>query len=339
MLTEQHTASVTEVEQRGMPRAVFVCVLLCAALALLAGWFFGSIPEAGHLQQALLNAAHFPLFAALAITTPLLLKVVGPPPLARGHRNYIISSLILALLAIGTEALQLLIAERVASLADVTVNLLGAAAGLAGFALWDDDAPRIVRSRAGRMVLLAAVLATTAIIAIPLGVVVSAHAKRAMDFPVLLQFDGRLDQVLITARNAHTSLTRLPPEWSLPEDGNSLRVGLQPGRYSGITVVAPRENWRGYDHLVLDLTNPGAVTLPLTLRINDAEHDERYADRLNHALALAPRTRSRFEIPLDQIRDAPANRQMDLGRISTLILFSTHGSTDLAFHVTRIELR
>jgi hypothetical protein len=65
----------------------------------------------------------------------------------------------------------------------------------------------------------------------------------------------------------------------------------------------------------------------LHLRINDQIHDEsemqHYNDRYNTTLPLNPGWNS-FQIDLQQLKKAPASRQMDMNSISKVGLFFTH---------------
>ena len=58
------------------------------------------------------------------------------------------------------------------------------------------------------------------------------------------------------------------------------------------------------------------------LRIDDAAHDGRHHDRLNHVIELPGQARQTVIIPMSVIRDAPDAREMKLGRIRKVIIFS-----------------
>jgi hypothetical protein len=69
--------------------------------------------------------------------------------------------------------------------------------------------------------------------------------------------------------------------------------------------------------VVSDLDAP----LPLVLRVHDASHDQRYADRFNRLLLIHPGV-NRIVIPLDDVRRAPDRREMDMTRIRGIMLFA-----------------
>ena len=69
--------------------------------------------------------------------------------------------------------------------------------------------------------------------------------------------------------------------------------------------------------VVSDLDEP----LRVTIRVHDAAHDQRYEDRFNRTLTIAPGV-NRFEIRLDDIRTAPDRREMDMSRIRGVVIFA-----------------
>ena len=60
--------------------------------------------------------------------------------------------------------------------------------------------------------------------------------------------------------------------------------------------------------------------IELVIRVHDASHDQRLADRFNRTLVIAPGA-NRIAIPIDDIRRAPDRREMDLQRVRGIILF------------------
>jgi hypothetical protein len=81
-----------------------------------------------------------------------------------------------------------------------------------------------------------------------------------------------------------------------------------------------------------DLDSP----ITLTIRVHDADHDQRYADRFNRRLVVSPGL-NRFVIPVEDIVNAPDRRRMDLRRIRGIVLFAYE--LDRATHVYLGPLR
>ena len=113
-----------------------------------------------------------------------------------------------------------------------------------------------------------------------------------------------------------------------PEDGRpALQMTLLPGDYSGASLKDFPGDWRGYDALVIELDLPSEEPLRLTLRVHDRRHESgprayAFGDRFNRSFLLKPGF-NRLRIPLEQIRQAPAGRSMDLGHIVDVTLFAS----------------
>jgi len=108
------------------------------------------------------------------------------------------------------------------------------------------------------------------------------------------------------------------------EGESSLRAEFTTRRYSRVTMRYSLGEWKGYDYLDFSVFNPDPEDLKLICRIHDEEHHEHgnaYADRFHRQLNLEQGWNS-FRIPLNDIRDAPSDREMDLSSIEQLSFFS-----------------
>jgi hypothetical protein len=61
--------------------------------------------------------------------------------------------------------------------------------------------------------------------------------------------------------------------------------------------------------------------LPISIRIHDARHDQRFEDRYNTVVVLGPGA-ARVVIPLEDVRMAPQDRVMDMHAIRAIVLFA-----------------
>lgn len=116
----------------------------------------------------------------------------------------------------------------------------------------------------------------------------------------------------------------VPSDRHTSNQSQSLKIELGTETYSGISLNNLPADWRGYDQLIVTLFNPVQEQLTLTLRINDVAHDRgdnAYGDRFNTRLVLAPGSNT-FTINLEDVRNAPASRVMDLASVRRLGLFA-----------------
>jgi len=119
-----------------------------------------------------------------------------------------------------------------------------------------------------------------------------------------------------------------------------LSVKFRPARYSTISLKYFYPDWRGYQHIVLDMTNPESSDLHIIVRMHDRLHKQhRYAlnDRFNRALTLKP-GRQQISIAITDVENAPASRKMDLRHMEDISLFTMHSSSYHYLDIHKIYL-
>jgi hypothetical protein len=289
---------------------------LAALLGLLVLLQFGDAPERTQLWNALFDAGHAPLFGVLALV--LRGFVSG----SQARRSWLALAAVAALGAL-TELAQVLQPNRDVSLEDLLRDLGGGAAFLLLHAARkpvDEALPLTAVRRRGRLFVLVAVVLLAACVA-ELGFEVAGSVQRARAMPVLARFDGSWWERPLIDLRGNTLVWPAYPGSSSAWSGPPLaRLDLQPALYAGLSIDEPYGDWRGYRTLVLTLVSDLAEPLPVTLRIHDALHDNRYRDRYNTSIQIAP-GENRIAISLDEVRRAPDRREMDMGRIRGLVLF------------------
>jgi VanZ family protein len=105
----------------------------------------------------------------------------------------------------------------------------------------------------------------------------------------------------------------------------SMRVDLNTNQYSGIALVHFPENWKGYEQVEFSAYNPATEPLSITCRIHDTQHSmgvQAYSDRFNRGFVL-DRGWNTISISLNDVKNAPKGRQMDMSRIHGLGIFAT----------------
>ncbi|VAW35773.1 hypothetical protein MNBD_DELTA03-1599, partial [hydrothermal vent metagenome] len=103
----------------------------------------------------------------------------------------------------------------------------------------------------------------------------------------------------------------------------SLRVSLSTATYSGVHLEYFPHNWQGLSFLAFSIYNAGLRPLTITVRVNDKKHEEGpqlYKDRYNRSFSIHHGWND-IKISLAAIRNAPANRKMNMSEISELGFF------------------
>jgi VanZ family protein len=297
-------------------------VVALSAVALVA-----KFPSHPVILVELNNAAHAPVFGALAIVWLHLLR--GFSALSRWQRY--LAAFALSVAIGGLVELIQPIFDRGSESLDLMADALGAIAGLAAMAAFE------LRRR---WLLLPALIALVPVLW-PVGEVAMAYRLRAREFPTLLGYDVQAERHFIHSFGIEFEAVRLPQRWRRKDDPRSLRIRIRGGKFPRIALMEPQPDWRGYSRLMLDVTNPEDRPLMLTLRVYDRDHDNlRAADRFNRKITLAASERRVLSFPLAEIAASPAGRGMDMSRIARVILFGKNGS-DLAgreYYLTRLWL-
>jgi VanZ family protein len=296
--------------QRLTPASTRYRLQFTAIVAIVAAVTLGVPPEPTRFWNALFDVGHVLVFAAVTI---ILLDLVGsrqtrPDP--RAAMGWTVAATLA--LAAGTELLQALQPNHDAAFGDFVRDMAGMSLVLL---LRRGPSARINMARRLTVVLIAvAVLG-------PFFAVVGMYGQRNRAFPIVMPLNGSSwERRLLTFHGSEL----VPGKCEVPGSpaGDALaRLSLRPGRYPGLFFDEPYPDWRGFDRLVFRAAMDSDQPIPLTLRINDAQHNGRYADRFNIRLDITPGDH-RIEIPLETIRSAPEGRKMDLGHIRGIGVFA-----------------
>jgi hypothetical protein len=306
-----------------IPRPLLVVLVLALpALPLVAG-----LPAHPKALAVLNNTAHAVVFGVLA---PVILRLLGPRLSWPHWMPYAVA--FTAAVAVGA-AIELIQPSlgREAELRDVWSDALGAVAGLAFVALCRP---------AGHWIagwILAVVLTA---VACPVLETALAYRERSRQAPALLELTSRLDWKFIWTHGFETSTVALPAAWRRQNDPQSLELRIGTDSWRVLALLEPFPDWRPYQSLLIDLTNPEPKPLSLTLRVHDVPHDNQVKDRFNRHIQIPPRTRHVIAISLADIETAPSRRLLDLSRVAAVMIF-TRGDRELSnrrFYVTRIWL-
>lgn len=171
-----------------------------------------------------------------------------------------------------------------------------------------------------RAVIAGAGLFVFAAFAYPVFAALNDEARARAQFPVLASFERRSE----LSRFSFGEGLR-PRIVSTTDDKgraiSAVQLHLPPGRYPGFELRYFPGDWRGLRALQLLIVNPETSPTELTVRIDDSKYRFRMDDRYNRAFPLSPGA-NRIEIPLSDIASAPRDRQFDLGRVHSLLVFA-----------------
>ena len=274
-----------------------------------------------YASRTIENAGHAPLFFLLTIG---LMFVLRDDRRLQGVRLYALVGLVSAGAGLLSEVIQRPLA-RDASWEDVGADVLGVIVGLAVYALFDR---RITLRRWHRVVAVLVAISCIAILVEPIVRMARAYVHRNGQFPVLADFHSRLELYWTLSIGVNREIV-----------DDALEVNFGAEEFPGVAFHEPVPDWRSYKTLAIDVENPDPEPLRLVVRVHDRRHNRMFSDRFNRNFTLAPAERRTLEISLEDIRNAPRGRLMDMANISDITLFkgTSGGSLRLRIHSLRLE--
>ncbi len=226
---------------------------------------------------------------------------------ALGHWRPNVNKAILAffacvVLAVLSEAAQIP-TRRDASWEDIISNIIGAAIGLLAI-------PTSSRRLRLKIVSRTVAVMLFAVSCLPLFHVASTYAERDRVFPVIYNGFWPTHEAFMSQRGMAIHFRNVYPDW------------------------------RDYEELAIDIEVRSMEPFQLTVRVHDEDHlrgSQPHSDRYNRYFVLDP-GRTVIGIPLGEIAQGPADRQLDLASIDGLVLFSDQDPRDHTVRLHRIWL-
>lgn len=136
-------------------------------------------------------------------------------------------------------------------------------------------------------------------------------------FPLIAGFESSIE--LLGYKNRFELSDQFHTQGSM-----SVKIKLTTDRYSGITFNRLFNDWSSYKLLKYDIYNPEAESFELHIRVNDVQHDIngwQTNDRFNQSFIINPGW-NQLVFSVSDIQQSPVNRQMNLAKISQIVIFS-----------------
>lgn len=286
---------------------------------------FARPSKGGLWLQTLYESLHVPVFGVIAVCVLLI------TPARWGTRNRLIATMGTVIgLSVLSEAAQIP-TSRDASFEDLIADVLGAA-GFVCIATTFIRSLSVPGLRRAALVLLGVALIAWPLL--PLAKVSAAYVERHQILPSLMRFDARFVSTFFRMQNAE-----LTEQQGASPGSVAASILLQDGPWPGIVFNNLWPNWEPHTALIIEIENPDADELRINIRVHDRDHrdEQRYSDRFNRRLELAP-GRQTLRIKLSDIQDAPADRQMNMAEIDGLIIFATRQESGRRFVLHEIRL-
>ncbi len=309
-------------------------VLLLLGLILLAHLF--PVPEnTGFIMQELHNLAHFPMFGILSVSVyPVVERMKAFSGRGLWFRySAVLSCIILA--GIFFETLQFFY-SRNADLMDLFMDFSGGFSFLSIYLMLTGRVPGL--SKFTRKLIYVISFGLLIIVSIPLIHAAVVQGYSCFQYPELYRFESPLEKPMIKTNSLELNMVETPGYWEGNTTGHCGELKFLPGgKYPGIHLSRFRSDWRGYEYFRFSIFSPDTAVKQIIVRINDREHNGKGPDRYSEQIDLHPGHNS-IQVRVSKIESAPAERAMDLKRVSDIIIFKTEVERGHRLYIDNIGL-
>ncbi len=127
---------------------------------------------------------------------------------------------------------------------------------------------------------------------------------------------------------------------TVKEGSASLKMPLTTDKYSGASLAHFPSDWRNYKYLHMSIFNTSQEPLKVTVRIHDDQHitnGQSYWDRFNRRFTLSHGWND-INVAIEEIRNAPRNRIMDLQAVKDVTIFASRLRTPKVIYIDDVRL-
>jgi hypothetical protein len=286
-------------------------------------------PEGGGMWfSTLYNVLHAPVFGVVSVSLLVLCRLLTPWSPFRCLLTALAASFLLATIS---EIAQIP-TERDASVLDLATDWLGSTGFLLIAFTVDRKANLSIPGRVG--VTLAAIFACY-LAALPLINMSAAYIERHAQLPLLFDPAAKNAHRFVITQDSSASRTMYPFDRR-----SAYKIRLQNGRWPGIIFHDLWPDWSEYSVLVIEIGIDEPQPLTINLRVHDLMHlngAQDREDRFNASYELASGAHT-LRIPLDEIRTAPDERQINLQKMAGLVIFCQATDAGRDFYLASIRL-
>lgn len=316
-----------------------IALLLVCALGLLLFLELAQFPQRTFLWRAIFNAGHAPLFGVLSLIMLALSRLISGLRIAKEHFHYLLAFMTAVIIGAVSEYIQVF-GERDADPLDLLRNVIGAASFLAIYASYDSGLAAATDKMTHKMRISFRLFGIVLLLAVfmPVFLWSAAYLHRSSNLPQICGFESGWEMMFLETESAELELTAPPEGW--PGDAGDRVAKLTFGidEYADFIISEPYPDWSRYKNLIFEVYSELDSIISLNIRIEDAQHDQTYADRFNRQIAVQPGY-NRIIISLAEVRDAPASREMNMKAVRSFSLFAYRPSNSFTVYLDNFSLR
>jgi hypothetical protein len=296
------------------------------------------LPGNSIFWQEAQNSGHILVFGLLSLVALFILRSIRWFKEHNHTWTYLGAAMLSLLAGIIVEFIQLSVG-RDAEILDVLNDVVGILSFL-GIYTFVDPALKTFRSKEGGRFFLGIFGISILLLLIgitPLINLTISYYQRDNAFPKLIDFSKRWPLAFISTQDATLQIAEAPEQWQQSGQEHVGKLTLYSAQYPGIALKEPVSDWSSYSYLTFYIYADTTQLIKLSLRINDRQHNQQYDDRFNTSLNIA-QGKNQFRISLNDVRNGPNDRELDLHAIEKLVLFSVKSDQAVQFYLSNFYL-
>jgi len=281
---------------------------------------------------------HFPFFGVLSLLLLGLSSLFLGKIIRDRLRHYFIAFVITIAIG-GLHEYSQIMGPRDADIWDLARDAAGAITFLGLYMIYDR---RMIAfwakwDRKIKFLFYAAALLMTLSILMPSALWGGAYLYRDHNFPTICDFESVWGYKFLKTQDAELEKISTPYIAEGVAGNNVGRLTFLIAKYPGLAIEEPYPDWSGYKLLNFTVFSELDSTVKISIRIEDSLHDDDYNDRFNRTFSIDPGL-NKVSIPLDEIREAPLSRDMDMTDIRAIHLFAYKPDDEFAMYLDDFRL-
>jgi len=216
---------------------------------------------------------------------------------------------------------------------DVLLDVVG---GLIGFIFFSKSISEF--NLVQKLITYSSILTLLILTLYPMIIVVLDDFNQRADFPILIKNESVFEVTRFKKNNINIELVNNIDYQD--KETKVLKFTFKPSKYSTATLGTFKTDWSEYKYLVFSVYNDKETTSSFVMRIHDSKHekiDYAYKDRFNRLIKLNNGW-NEINICLNDVKNAPANRYMNMKRISQLIIFKNDVNKEQQLYFGKMRL-
>ena len=320
-----------------MRKVLTIIGLLAIVIGAVSLIFNLRLPHDTYLWREIQNSGHTRLFGVVALALLGLSTSLFPRLTSKRLRLYLLAFLLAAFVGGAVEIAQLWTPGD-PDLGDFLRDVGGELSFLGFFMVFDRQLASLwIRKRWLKAMPLVMSIIVLAAALWPVGSLAWSYYDRNRDFPQLLNLESFWTDSFIKTRNAEYARTKPPDGWSEAKGRQVAEITFMPANYPTLYIEEPYSNWLGYSRLGFNIYSQQDTSVKLTLTVEDFHHDNSFGDRFNYGFLVKPGLNN-IVISLDNIKNAPAKRQMDMKAIRAIHLFAYKPARAFSIYLDNMRL-